>query len=47
MRLKGVKNGSHAEVLKQNIENIEELYDIVSEMAAAMLDLEIERLAQR
>lgn len=49
LNIRGKSNWAKANITvgAENIENIEELYDIVSEMAAAMLDLEIERLAQR
>tara|TARA_R110000824_G_scaffold314142_5_gene501009 strand:+ start:776 stop:1285 length:510 start_codon:yes stop_codon:yes gene_type:complete len=31
----------------ENVEDIEELYDVVSEMASAMLDLEINKISER
>tara|TARA_R110002020_G_scaffold308462_2_gene524137 strand:+ start:8373 stop:8909 length:537 start_codon:yes stop_codon:yes gene_type:complete len=49
LNLRGKSNWAKANITvgAENIENIEELYDIVSEMAAAMLDLEIEKLTNR
>ena len=49
LNIRGKSNWAKANITvgAENIENIEELYDIVSEMAAAMLDLEIEKLSQR
>lgn len=49
INIKGKSNWAKANITigAENIENIEELYDIVSEMAAAMLDLEIEKLTNR
>ncbi len=49
LNIRGKSNWAKANITvgAENVENIEELYDIVSEMAAAMLDLEIEKLAQR
>jgi len=49
LRLHGRSHWAKANVTVavDNSENAEELYDIVSDMASAMLDLEIERLSQR
>ena len=49
LRLNGRSHWAKANVTVavDNSENVEELYDIVSDMACAMLDLEIERLSQR
>ena len=49
LNMRGKSNWAKANITvgAENIDNIEELYDVVSDMAAAMLDLEIERLSQR
>lgn len=49
LRINGKSNWAKANITLaiENSEDVEELYDIVSDMASAMLDLEIQRLSQR